>query len=348
MKVCAIIPSLNPDERLLRVLDGLMEKGFKDIILVDDGSREETKHFFVQAQQKSGCVVLKHHKNLGKGRALKTAFNYFLNNYPDYIGVVTADADDQHTSQDILNCAKALEENPNSLILGVRNFDLEHVPWKSRMGNKITAFSFKALCGIRVSDTQTGLRAIPSYYAREFLDLFGERFEYETNMLLEIRKKNIDVKEIQIDTVYINQNASTHFHPLRDSIRIYSLIFKFLGASLASTLCDLLLFALFKFLLRSMVLEWNLFIATAGARIISSIFNYSVNKTLVFTNKGKIRSTLAKYYAVCIVQGMLSYFGVLGLVTIFSLPSVLSKVIVDFILFLITFQIQREWVFKNK
>ena len=110
MRVTAIVPSLNPDERLPKVIEGLVGAGFGRIIIVDDGSREDRRHFFDEALEIGGerCVFLRHSRNLGKGRALKTAFNWFLNNQDGDVGVVTLDADGQHTPADVLRCAEAL------------------------------------------------------------------------------------------------------------------------------------------------------------------------------------------------------------------------------------------------
>ncbi|MFR5870007.1 MAG: glycosyltransferase, partial [Acutalibacteraceae bacterium] len=111
MQSVVLIPSLNPDEKLIRLLEGLHELDIRDILLVDDGSKPETKHYFEQARQ-MGCRVVTHAVNLGKGRALKTGFNAFLNLFPDRPGVVMADADGQHSPQDILKVGRAMEAQP--------------------------------------------------------------------------------------------------------------------------------------------------------------------------------------------------------------------------------------------
>ena len=104
MKISVIVPSLNPDEKLVNVVKSLKEKGFNDIILVDDGSDDNHKVAFVEASKYEGVSVLVHEVNKGKGRALKTAFKYFLENRPDYEGVVTVDGDNQHKAEDVLKC----------------------------------------------------------------------------------------------------------------------------------------------------------------------------------------------------------------------------------------------------
>lgn len=345
--ISIVIPSLNPDEKLIKVVEAIINKGFKTIIIVNDGSSSEYEKYFEHVREYEECVILKHHKNLGKGRALKTAFNYFLNTYPDYIGLVTVDADNQHHIDDICNCAKALQTNSNSLILGCRNFDLSNIPLKSKLGNKITKFVFKSLCGINISDTQTGLRAVPAALVKDFLDIAGERYDYETNMLIEAKRKNIELSEVKIRTIYIENNKSSHFKPLRDSAKIYFLILKFCSVSFLSSIIDLGLFSLFMILFRNLSLSDKILLSTLIARIISSLFNFCVNKTIVFNSESNTKTTMVKYYTLAVIQMALSYLGVYLLSNLLHINSTAIKLFVDIILFIISFQIQREWVFKN-
>ncbi len=224
--IAIVLHSLNPDHRLNLVVDGVMEQGFKTIIIVNDGSDNEHLAPFAEAQKKPGVTVLTHPVNYGKGHALKTAFEYCKNNL-DIAGVVTIDGDGQHHPEDIRACALRMKETGN-VVLGCRDFSLPDVPFKSRNGNNITKFVFRTFCGIKISDTQTGLRAIPAKYFDDMLETSGERFEYETNMLLEMKRRKIGFDEVKIRTIYEDNNKSTHFHPFRDSYKIYKVIFKFM------------------------------------------------------------------------------------------------------------------------
>lgn len=183
-RIPVIIPAYEPDEKMIRLLQTLQESGIERIVVVDDGSGNEYRNLFEQAKQ-LGAIVLTHAVNLGKGRALKTAFNEVLNRYPEAIGAITADSDGQHTPACIQKCMEAMEKEPEKLILGCRNFDQDNVPAKSEWGNKITRQVLKYLCGVAVSDTQTGLRGIPAAFMRHLMNVKGERFEFETYMLLE-------------------------------------------------------------------------------------------------------------------------------------------------------------------
>ena len=345
--ICAIVPAYNPDQKFLTVVRHLVDKGFMHILIVNDGSRKESRIFFEEAAAFPQCTVISHYRNLGKGRALKTAFNYHLIHHPHLLGAVTVDADNQHEIVDIVHCVEHLISHPDALILGVRDFDSPDVPTKNRLGNRITAWVFRALCGIRVSDTQTGLRAMSNRLMNQFLDLGGERFEYETNMLIETRRKTIPIEEVGIKTVYIEGNESSHFNPFTDSFRIYLLIFKFLSASVVSFLIDLTVFTLVMAVLSSFTLEVRIPASTVAARLVSSFINFTMNRKYVFQAANPVASSLKKYYLLAIVQVMVSMGGVYALTRLLGIHSTVIKAAVDFILFFASFQIQREWVFRK-
>jgi hypothetical protein len=214
---------------------------------------------------------------MGKGAALKTGFRYAAYTYPDCIGYVTADADGQHTVEDILRVAEFLKKHPEKLILGKREFSHGNVPARSAWGNRITSFIYLLNTGRRCEDTQTGLRGIPSIYVDLCLSIAGDKYEYEMNMLLEMGRKEIPFKYVPIETIYIDGNASSHFHPVRDSVRIYLNIFKYSLSSLLSAIADILLFTLLVSIFFGKttvgVLE-----ATVIARVISGCVNFSFNK----------------------------------------------------------------------
>lgn len=341
-----IVPSFNPDEKLLRLLHTLLDAGLSQILIVNDGSRPDCAPCFEQAQA-LGATVLTHAVNMGKGRALKTAFNYVLNTFGDSVHAVCADADGQHAAEDIRACLDALEAHPDSLIMGCRQFDDKSIPFRSRFGNKLTRQVFRALCGVRVSDTQTGLRALTGASMRRFLTVKGERFEYEMNVLIETKEQNIPLVEVPIHTIYIEENQTSHFNPLRDSLRIYAVFMKFIASSLMSFLVDFFLFWLLSWLLEPVIGQTaSIFAATAAARVISSLLNYSVNKRRVFGVRKGRKSTLLRYYVLCAIQMLCSA----GLVDLFAflthLEGIAFKIPVDLILFLLSFQIQREWVFR--
>ena len=350
MNISVIIPSLNPDDKLIKVVDSLVEYDFNDIIIVNDGSDSEHLQPFNILSKYPQCTILTHSVNRGKGRGLKTAFEYCINNRPDIDGVVTVDGDNQHRAEDIKACCEQMIKSVDKVILGVRDFSGKDVPFKSRFGNNMTSFVFKFACGLNISDTQTGLRAVPLKYLPLFCEIKGERFEYETNMLLELKNNNIGFEEVPIQTVYIEDNASTHFNPIKDSLKIYGVIFKFLFGSLSASLIDLAMFSVIgALLLNHMSDSVRIFIATCGARIISSLYNYTFNRKAVFKSKSGVRATMIRYYILCVCQLCVSYCLVYFVTRVLSLgmvATVVAKAIIDVCLFIISFQIQRRWVFK--
>lgn len=343
-----IIPSLNPDNKLKKTVEGMLNTGFSHILLVDDGSDSEHKKYF--PEENESITVLTHKTNLGKGAALKTAFNYILDNVPDACGVITVDGDGQHTPEDTLKCADELEKKNGAVILGCRDFSGKDVPKRSRFGNKTTSFVFKLLCGISVSDTQTGLRAFPRSVLSELIKIKGERFEYETNMLLVLSRKGISFKEVKISTVYLEENASSHFRPIRDSIRIYHFILSFFMSSAISTVIDIVLFYILSRILSDALGTATVLAATVLARAVSSFTNYIINKQKVF-NSEKIENSVLKYYALAIPQMLVSALIVTILKSIFTAGSFVStiiKMIVDTVLFFISYRIQNCWVFTDR
>ena len=204
--IVIIVPAYKPDREIMIEFIQKLKSKFGNIVIVDDGNGEEYAQFF-EYLKNEGAIILKHHINFGKGRGIKTAFNYVLNNYPNITGVVTADCDGQHYLEDIVKCAEKLKENPEKLVIGTRNFEEKQVPFRSRFGNKITRGVFSTFVGIKITDTQSGLRAFGKNTMKTFLQTSGERYEYETNMLIDCKEKEIEIAEVPISTVYIRNNT---------------------------------------------------------------------------------------------------------------------------------------------
>lgn len=351
MKIPLIIPAYEPDERLVTLVQQLSEFYPDNIIVVNDGSGQQYDIYYNEVQQ-CRCIVLKHHKNLGKGRALKNAFNYCLNHFPDMAGCITVDSDGQHCLKDILRIREALIQNPEKLILGARDFSGNNIPLKSKIGNRLTIKVCKFLCGMELRDTQTGLRGIPKSFMAELLDTKGERFEFEMQMLLESQNR-YPIYEITIETLYDSvESHQTHFDPIRDSIRIYSILgasfLRFVISALSSSILDLLLFSILCTFLKSKIGISYIAVATVGARILSSIYNFLINHRLVFKSSEKYNRTILKYFTLAICQMAASaLFVTIFCMVLKGINEFLVKVIVDTILFFISYQIQHNIIFKK-
>ena len=342
-----IIPAYKPDQKCLNTVEKIIETGFERVIIVDDGSGTEYKHIFNSLETFEEVTVLKHAVNKGKGRALKTAFQYIVTNQFPLQAVITADADGQHLASDMVKLSEQLLETPDKVVLGARDFSKKEIPFRSRFGNRFTRLLFRLSTGTVLTDTQTGLRGIPVKYLPQLLEVKGERFEYEMNMLASLRKNEVEVTEVTIETVYIEDNKSSHFNPLRDSYHIYK-IFIFYGLSGgASFVLDIGLYWIFIQLLREPAPILFIIMATIAARILSSLFNYYINRNKVF--KQGSRKSLIRYFALAAFI-MLTSAGSVHLLYAEWLGrgEVILKILVDTILFIFGFVAQRAWVFRKE
>ncbi len=342
MNIPVLIPAYNPDDVLGKVVHSLIQLNFKDIIIVNDGSKPECEPIFEKLEKIEQCHVLRHAVNSGKGRALKTGLNYFYLNFPNSSGIVTADADGQHQPQDILKVAKTLKDNPNKLVLGVRKLGRK-IPFRSLFGNTLTRVVFSLVIGRKISDTQSGLRGLPRSEVPHLLKVTGERYEYEINMLILTKVRSIDIIEEPIETIYIEENISSHFNPLFDSMRIYFQLLRFAFSSLLASFFDFIVFTItFKLTSNIMV---SLLI---GRFIIGSLLNYIINKRLVFRSKTGVFPSLLKYYLALVVMSLLSWVLIKMVVIQMGVKVIIAKVLVETLLFVLSFSIQREFVFLNK
>ncbi len=343
-----IIPAYEPDEKLIKLVEDLNAAEIGPAVVVDDGSFPEKFGPIFDKVRQLGATVLVHAVNMGKGRALKTAFNYCLNEYPGLVGVMTADSDGQHTPEDIKRCKKSLLANDGALILGCRNFNLPGIPARSVFGNKTTSRVMKLLTGLRITDTQTGLRGIPAEFMKFLLTEKGERFEFETNMLLDTKELGISIVEVPIDTIYLDEKKSSHFNPIKDSIRIYAVFLKFLFSSLSSAVVDIVLFTVFCSLLRNVpVAIGYIMLSTILARMISAVYNFMINYKVVFKGKGSRKRAAVKYIILAVFIMLASGLLVSGLhMALPKVPEPVIKIPVDALLFVVSFYMQREVVYK--
>ena len=334
MRCGVLIPAYEPGEALPALTRALMDKGVP-VVVVNDGSATGLEYFErIRAQ---GAVVLEHKENLGKGRALKTGLAWMAEQ--GYEGVVTADADGQHSLEDILRVARALASGNRRLVLGIR--DVSRMPNRSRTGNCLTRTLFRLLYGIKLQDTQTGLRGIPLTGENRsgLLSLTGERYEYEMEMLIEAGELfPAGIQELEIETIYLeDSDTSSHFRPLADGARIYSVLFRhfprFFLSSILAFLVDYSLFNLLYYLLFHRSVP-----AAVLARVVSAGVNYTVNRKLVFGSSYH----LLGYVKICLVI-LLAGSGLMYLlVDCLSLPAFLVKPLVDCGLYVLSFAAQNR------
>ena len=335
-----LIPAFKPGLSLIEMVETLTERWSRAVIVVDDGSGPAFTSVFDRILGLPGVMVLHHAVNLGKGAALKTGLNYIACTFPNSAGAVTADADGQHSPEDIDGVARKLEQNPDSLILGARSFGTG-VPARSRFGNVLTCAMVRLLVGHQLSDTQTGLRGVPLSLIPDLLPLTSNRYEFELDMLITAKHQQCPLLQVPIQTIYLDGNSSSHFNPIFDSMKIYFVLLRFSFVSLLTAILDNVVFLL------SFQLSHSIGLSQTMGRLVACIFNYSAARKAVFLSRGRHSSTLPKYLGLVIVGGLTSYALIKLLVSLFPLSPVIAKIIAETILFLANFAIQRDFVFRR-
>ncbi len=339
-----IIPVYKPTVQLIDLIAELKKCDFMNIVIVNDGSGEEYTEIFEKVRG-LGCELVNHRKNYGKGQALKTGIRNARNIFGLDYGFITVDADGQHLVADVVKVAKAMSENPDSLIMGTRDFNVKNIPKKSYFGNKITSFVFNLNTGVSCKDTQTGLRGIPKLLVDLALNTEGKRYEYEFNFL-SAAVETTDIVSLSINTVYFNSNESSHFRPVKDSLLVYGKPIKFLVSSILSAVFDLGVFYVFS-LIFQFSLVGNIVLSTVIARLLSGVLNFTLNKKFVFMSSKKTKTEIIKYALLFFLVMGLSALGTSGL-TMALESSVIAKIIVDAILFIFSYYMQKNWVFTKK
>jgi len=340
MGVVALIPAYNPSVGLLDYAKSVLSSGqFIQVVVVNDGSEVVCQPIFEKLRQLKGVTVRQHAINWGKGAALKTGFNHILCHYPQATGIVTIDADGQHLLDNAVNVAQALEQHPNDLVLGVREFK-SNIPLRSRLGNSVTRLMMRWVAGIKTQDTQTGLRGIPISFARRLLRANANGYEFELDMLLLANRCNITLNEVPIHTVYIDDNASSHFRPIIDSLKIYFVMFRFTIVALLSAVLDYLVF--FAMLLFVTPKIWLCFVV---GRLISMTFNYIYVRRFAFHSHEGHRSAFPKYFTLVIFSGAVAYALIHFMMTQLHMSALPAKLISEFIMYVINFLVQRDLIF---
>lgn len=341
----ALIPAYNPEPCLINLVQKLKERGFW-ILVVDDGSMREYRKIFQKLDDVGSVLILTHTTNKGKGSALKTGLAYIQKHISENYTVVTVDADGQHSPKDVEMVCKVSQKHPGYLILGSRKIQ-KKTPLKSKLGNQITRMVYALTTGVSIYDTQTGLRAFDNTILPKLLVIPGERYEYEMNVLLECSRNKIPIKEIDIETIYINDNAGSHFHPWKDSCRIYKEIFKFSASSLISFCLDYGIYSLLLWFTGGFSKNISLFISNVIARILSGYFNYQINQKLVFQKEEDSAKTAVQY--VLLAAGILAGNTLfLELLVHLGMNQYIGKLCTELVFFIISWFVQRTFIFKQQ
>ena len=337
----ALIPSYEPDDALLKVVDELLENDFT-VVVVNDGSNPSFNEMFDQLPKE--VHYISHEPNQGKGYALKHGFSYIKDNFDENSIVVTLDSDGQHKVSDAMKICDVCEE-VGGIVLGSRYFG-KGTPRKSRFGNFMARLTFLISTRHKIYDTQTGLRAFDYSLLERLIDIKGNRYEYEMNVLLDAVRHKIPVTEERIETIYIDNNAGTHYNSFKDTMRIFKEVIIFSISSLIGFLVDYAAFTLLT-LIPCDWAHWTL-ACNVIARVISASVNFTINYKLVFKSKEKLWLAILKY-------ALLAAF-ILGCNTALlwlltehaGMNKYLAKVLVEITMFITSWLVQRLFVFKKK
>lgn len=347
-KLALVIPAYRPAAELAGLVREVQARDegrlFAHIVIVDDGSEAGHAPAFEAASLDGRVRVIRHAVNLGKGAALKTGFNHVLVAFPNIQGIVTADADGQHTAGDILRVGRALQDQPDRLVLGTRQFQ-GPVPARSRAGNLITRTVFRALTGIALDDTQTGLRGWPRAYCAECLRIPINGYDFELECLLAARGSAAARRpflQVPIETIYADGNPSSHFNPLRDSMRIYFVFLRYCASACVAAVVDSLTFSLIYSGGGNMI--WS----QTWGRVAAVTVAFALARNVVFRAKEPVAVALAKYLLLVAVMGVVSYGLIRSLHNAFGMPVLPAKLLAEGTLFLGNFAILREFVFARR
>jgi glycosyltransferase involved in cell wall biosynthesis len=331
-----LIPSYRPTDTLCSLLVSLRLGNPSPIVIVDDGSGPAYATTFARAKQVVGTTLLTNAVNLGKGAALKHGMNNILVNHLECIGVVTADADGQHAVEDILMVANHLREAPASAIFGARVFG-RNVPFRSKVGNMISRYAYRLLIGVNLTDTQTGLRGIPRRLMELCLNIRSNRYEFETEQLAVLKWEQIPIREIPIETIYIDDNKESHFRPLRDSAKIYFVLLRYSVASIITYATDILVFwAVFSS-------TQQILLSNMTARLIALWVQLALLQSFVFKRNISLKIFLG-YIALVFVSGFMSSALQIQLLRIFPIP-LIAKITADTLFFVFNFLFIRDLIF---
>lgn len=332
-----LIPAYQPDARLPRLILELHRADpSTKIVVVDDGSGQKFSDIF-EASATAGAHVISYENNRGKGYALREGFTWIRDVAGDLSEcVVTADADGQHTLNDIFRVGRTCTDTGTS-VLGVREF-VGHVPARSRIGNTATSALFWLATGWKLKDTQTGLRAFPVALLPALLEVQGDRYEYELRVLLHLAKFRHPVTQIPIETIYEAGNPTSHFRPLQDSARIWAPLLKFAASSGVATIIDYVL------VLALNALTGTLFFPVVAARMVSASVNFAMNRRVFEATGVPLRRSALRYAALAVAVVAGSYT-MLAVLTGIGMPLWIAKIIADTTMYLVSYSAQSRYVF---
>ncbi len=339
--LCVLIPAYVPEASLPQTVAALLERPFHSAVVVNDGSPASCEALFDLLRAMPRVSVLAHAKNLGKGASLKTGLGYIASAFPACAGVVTADADGQHSPQDIIRVAEQLAATPKALVLGARRFD-SRTPFRNRLGNQLSRLAVGLVVGQWLKDTQPGLRGIPRRLFARLQAIRASGYEFELDMLTAAKHAGCEFVETPIQTIYLSGNRSSHFNPLWDSMRVYFVLLRFGFVSVQTALLDNLVF------LGVFFVGGGLLLSQASGRLSGMLYQYSAARRAVFLSDETHRKTLPKYVLLATASGVTSYLLIRWLWDVAGLAVLPAKLLAETALFFVNFAVSRDFIFTRR
>lgn len=360
-KMTFIIPALNPTDSFLQLLEMLQLNGVasSNIIVVDDGSREESKYYFDIAKQKYGTEVLQHPENEGKESALKTGFNYVLENFENHHGVVTLHLNGKHSIDTLQRCVNLFYDENEAFVFGTRYYKYpdgqeNEDEWAKTYSDSI----LQAITGLEFKNRKTGMMVLPMTYIDELVQIEGEDESYEVNIALFARNNQIRRIQVLIETVHMdsseediseNSEQSESQKPRNPLLRFFDYNAVFLKYIISAVTTFIIDNGLFTIVLALFMVDTfvGITISTGVARLVSSIVNYLMNRFFVF--KGAGDESTVKFFALTAVKIVISAILVSMINSVVTfIHTTILKIIVDGFLFLISYYIQKKYIFGEE
>src|SRR4051812_6050555 len=212
-RICVLVPVYNHGLTVQQVVHGA--KASFPVIVVDDGSTDQTPSLLAA---ESGITFLTLKPNQGKAAALKAGFAKAEE--LGYTHAITIDADGQHPVSALGEMAAACRKMPDAFIIGVRNLKAARAPFPRRLSNALSTFWFRFETGVRLNDTQCGFRVYPLAALRR-LNVESDRYAFELEVMVKAAWAGIPLVPQPVPVDYEAPTSRlSHFHPLRDFLRI--------------------------------------------------------------------------------------------------------------------------------
>jgi glycosyltransferase involved in cell wall biosynthesis len=216
IKVCVLLPAYNEEKAIGKIVNQIRAYDL-DVIVVDDGSTDNTVNIAQQAQAR----VISHPKNQGKGQALRTGFKFILDN--NYDAVIIMDADGQHSVQEIKSFIEYAMNSDAGIVIGNRMGRPQNMPLVRILTNKFTSMLLSQIVKMEIPDSQCGFRLIRGAVLKK-LDLSTLKYETESEILIQAAKNNFKIESIPVKSIY--ENHKSRINPILDTIRFCNLIGK--------------------------------------------------------------------------------------------------------------------------